>query len=117
MSDDFNTKSSQVSQGMEFLLQNELMSDIVVNDLIMAGFLVHKKIQDVQIFVDQTKRLISYHLFFPCWYLWWVNKKLLKDKLRYFVTSGLKNYEVDVKCLRYVKKKDEVDYLESPNVV
>lgn len=94
-----------VRQGKIFLLENEIVtSDAIINDLIMFGFVAHKSVQDVEVFIDEDKKQIIYVLFFNWFFYQVVSIEKLQDKLQAIVQSGLTEYTIKVKIKRYGKE-------------
>lgn len=100
-------------QGTSFLLENEIVNtDLIINDLILAGFTAHKSVQDVELYVDEEKKVITFELYFNFLSYKFCNLDKIIHKLNNFVQSGLKNFEVRAIKKRYNSKKTKSETIE-----
>lgn len=105
------TDEALVNQAMKFVLDNEMVEeDVVVNNLILSGFMASNFVQDVEVFINKESRSIEYVLYFNFPWLWLVRRKKLSDFLKSVIQSALSEYSVTVEKKRYVRK--DYDTLE-----
>lgn len=92
--------------GHSFLLENEIFTDNIINDLILYGFMADNFVVDVEIYIDEKEKKIKYILYYEFFGFYWVNFKNSTKKLQDMIKIGLREYNIEVIKKRY-KKKDE----------
>lgn len=72
-------------------------NEAVMNNIIVLSHFAHKRVKDVEIFLDKENKEMTIHLFFGMFSYLLANKQKVRLKLQHLLAPVLKHYDITVK--------------------
>lgn len=104
---DLQNNQSQLNAANKWFIENNILNDHVKNNLILFASCYHNSIQDVEIFVNASKKTMLFVLYMSRWNLLFKSRRVCSG-LRNALLDYLINYDIKICCKIYGKNKTSI---------